>query len=235
MIFVAGGGFYGAIAVSKLKNRDTVVVVDVNEECYAKTYVECIAKNLDEALNDRCRSTLVIGDAVKVFLDLVSKGFVPYVVVPAIPRHFAGEVTYSYLKLRGCIIKPYSGTLDEVVEILKNFGVEAKADTANGVVVASYMPFNLRCKQSCDEPQVCPITGKIKAIPLHELMGLVLIEVADERVVFESKFIAEGVGGFSGYELAEALKNLASLCRGSLVAVATACACHGLANFFAVG
>lgn len=235
MIFVAGGGFYGATAVSKLKNRDTVVVVDVDRECHAKAYVECIAENLDEVLSGRCRSALVVEDAVKVFLDLVNKGFVPDVVVPAIPRHLAGEVTYRFLKLRGCNIKYYTSSLDEVIEIFKNFGAEVKVDTANGVIIASYMPFNLRCRQGCSEPQVCPITGKVKTVPLHNLIKLALSRAADKVIVLESKFVVEGIGGFSGYELADVLKDLASLCKGSLVAIATACACHGIANLFVLG
>lgn len=233
MIFVAGGGFYGATAVSKLKNRDTVVVVDVDKECRAKAYVECIAENLDEVLSGRCRSALVVGDAVEVFLDLVNKGFVPDVVVPAIPRHFAGEVTYSYLRFRGYIVKPYTGSLDEVIDIFKNFRAEAKADSSNGVIVASYMPFNLRCKTNCSEPQVCPVTGKVKAVPLHKLMMLALSKITNRVIVFESKLIAEGIGGFSGYEITEVLRDLSKpCCRSNLIAIATACMCHGLANLF---
>ncbi|MEM4788409.1 MAG: hypothetical protein QXV06_01255 [Ignisphaera sp.] len=235
MIFVAGGGFYGAIAVSKLKNVDIIVVADLDKECHAKKYVECITENIDEVLSSKCRSTLVIGDAAKVFIDLVERSFIPDIVVPAIPRHFAGEVVYSYLKLKGCEVKVYTGVLDKAIESIKIYGVEVKIDTTNGVVIASYMPFNLRCKQGCSEPQICPITGKVKVAPLHELMKLVFSGIADKVIVFESKFIVEGVGGFSGYELTKVLKDLVKLCRGNLVIIVTACACHGLANLFVLG
>lgn len=237
MIFVAGGGFYGVIAVSKLKGRDVVIVVDVDRECRAKTYVDCIAENIDEVIRSGCRSALIVGDAARVFVDLVDRGFVPNVVVPAIPRHFAGEVVQNYLRLRGCSTKPYTGALDDVAEVFRKYGVEVKVCIDYGVIVASYMPFNLRCRPSCSKPQVCPVTRRFRAMPLHKLMRLALSMIADEVVVLESKSIADDIGGFEGLEIIEVLRYLAKSCtsKNGLVAIATACRCHGLANLFVIG
>lgn len=235
MIFVAGGGFYGAKAVLALKSRGFIIVVDLRKECLAKNYVECISDNVYNVLNSGCGSALIIGDAVKTFVNIVEKGFIPDIVVPAIPKHFAGEVLRLYLELRGVNIKPYTYNLDIVVKVIEVYGVEAKVYTDLGVVVASYIPFNLRCKPGCNEPRVCPVTGKNKVAPLHKLIKFAFSKIVDKVMVLESKLIAEDVGGFCGYDLVKVLRDLENVvrsCKGIRIAIATACSCHGIANLF---
>lgn len=233
MIFVAGGGVYGAKAISSLRSRGFILAVDVDRYCRAREYVECIVDNVDKVLGTGCSSVLVVGDATKIFTYLLKRGIIPEIVVPAIPKHFAGEVFRLFLELEGYTVKPYASDIDKALEILRRHGVEVKADHITGVVVASYMPFTLRCKPGCREPPVCPVTKKAKALDLHRLLHIAFSGVVDDVFVLESRLLDEEVGGFSGHDLFNILNNFTTKpsYRGS-IAIATACTCHGVANTF---
>jgi len=235
MIFVAGGGFHGAKAVRMLKDRDTIVVADINGECRAKKYVEYTIRSIDHLPCIKYGSVLVIGDAPELFIKMIARNIIPEIVVPAIPRHFAGEVFKLFLESRGYVVKPYSGDINEALFLFKMYGVHVKDDANEGVVVASYMPLTLKCNLGCQEPYRCPVTGRIKPMPLHQLMYAAFSKVADNTIVFISRLIAEGVGGFSGHLLYNTLKELADFYGDSFsTAIATACSCHGVANLFSI-
>lgn len=235
MIFVAGGGFHGAKAVKMLKDRDTIVVADVNDECRAKEYVEYTVRNIDHLSRVKYGSVLVIEDAPKFFIEMIARNIIPEIVIPAIPRHFAGEVFRLFLESRGYGVKPYNGDISAALRVFKMYGVHVKDDANEGVVVASYMPFTLKCNPGCQEPPRCPVTGRTKPMPLHQLMHSAFSKVAYNTIVFASRLITEGVGGFSGHLLYNMLTELADFRGNSFsAAIATACSCHGVANLFSI-
>lgn len=238
LIYVAGGGRFGSKALESLTSLGKVILVDINSDCIACKKVDCVANDLQDLIDvvesSRCRSTLLVSDASHILAKLMIKGFTPDIVIPTIPIHLAGEVTRLFLLYKGIDVKPYSGIVT-VLERLRSFNVETRVDEEKGVVIASYMPFNTRCLERCSEPPICPVTGKLKPYPLYQLMEDLLKEVSDRVKVLISKLLAESIGGFNGLELYNFLKSLTNeIKEGLIIAIATACRCHGVANTFRV-
>ncbi|MEM1682783.1 MAG: hypothetical protein QXG46_01655 [Ignisphaera sp.] len=236
MILIAGGGFYGTKALLSIDNKDEVLVVDINSKCPANRYVDCTLQSLDELMRKgkRCRKVLLIADVVEVLLRLLMLNIIPSIIIPTVPIHLAGKVVERYLITKACSVYP-SKSIARVVDMVKDYGVEVRVDSLNGIVVMSYMPFNKLCKPDCIEPPVCPITGKTKIAPLKEILKYVLRHITNLSIVLESQFIVEGIGGYSGLELYSFLKDLDKcIDRYNLIAIATACSCHGVANIFEV-
>lgn len=83
------------------------------------------------------------------------------------------------------------------------------------------------CPDDCAEPQVCPVTGEPREIPLYE--ELAALEGRGYQItVIPSRQLAPGVGGFSPARLLALARDVA--CLEGKILVATACRCHGVAH-----
>ena len=83
------------------------------------------------------------------------------------------------------------------------------------------------CPDDCSEPQVCPITGEERQLPLFRILEEASCPVLPILVV-ASQQLAPGVGGYSPTKLME-LGDAVSRASGPLM-VATACRCHGVVH-----
>lgn len=237
MIFIAGGGFYGTKALLSLKHNNIILVADIDENCMASKYVDCIMNNLREYLEkkeDKCHTTLLISDSVKLLNQLFKNKIIPSTIIPTTPFHLAGEVVKLYLSEKNYRIFS-SSHIYKIIEIVKNYGFETKIDFRKTAVI-SYMPFNKLCIPNCLEPLVCPVTNKIRITPLYEILKTFLSNVTDMNIVLVSKFIADGVGGYRGLDLFNFLIELDKNNKKDryLVGVATACSCHGLTDILQI-
>lgn len=237
MIFIAGGGFYGSRAVQLFRNVDKVVVVDTNENCIAKAYVDTIVRSVDEALESSSNTVLVVGNASEALMMFLARSIIPDIVIPVVPRHLAGEVVKLYAEAKGLRVEPFGIGISRAVQKLNEMGVHVRADEGLGVIVASYMPFNERCLPECVEPSVCPITGLARPKPLYIAFREVLLHLADSVEVLVSSLVAPGIGGYSGRDLVNIIKRIVDVdvgFAGRIVAIVTACRCHGVANVFRI-
>ena len=81
------------------------------------------------------------------------------------------------------------------------------------------------CPDDCAEPEVCPVTGESRDLPLHqELASLAGYEIR----VIPSQQLAPGVGGYAPRQLLDLARDMGVL-RGKVL-IATACRCHGVVH-----
>lgn len=236
MIFVAGGGVYGSKALISLKSSGRILVADIDKGCRASRYVDCIVYDLDELIKieSKCSTALLVSDAAETLVRLFKAGIVPSLIIPATPMHLAGKVLELYLVSRMSKADP-SPSVVRIADAVRSYGIEVKVNSLNGVAVMSYMPFGKLCKPRCIEPSLCPVTGRVKPIPLNRLLDNVLGSIISLSTVLESQLIVEEVGGYSGRNLFSFLEEVdRGIPHHSLVAIATACSCHGIVNVFDV-
>jgi len=222
--------------VRKAMKCARVLVADVDERCPARGLVEAVVREeeLREEVLEAVKSTLVVGDAAKVLSKALSIGFRPEIVVPAIPKHFAADFLRRGLEARGHRVLPAPHALEGALRSFpRDLVLSASAESA--MFTSSYMPPRSRCAVPCAQPNICPATGRFKPKPMFELIRSAL-RSADVALVLESRRIGEVVGGFDFGELWGFIKEVeAGATEGGLVvAIATACKCHGVANFFEV-
>jgi len=238
-IFIAGGGTFGSralIDVRKAVECAKVLVADVDEGCPARGPVEAVVREeeLSEGALEAVKSMLVIGDAASVLSKALRIGFRPKIVVPAIPRHFAAEFLRRELEARGHRVLPAPRALEgALMSFPKDLVLSASAESAT--FTSSYMPPQSRCAVPCAQPNICPVTGRFKPKPMFELIRSSM-RSADVALVLEIRRIGEAVGGFDFHELWSFIREVeaGAAKEGLVVAIATACKCHGVANFFEV-
>ncbi len=237
LVFIAGGGAFGSRAlndVCKTMRGARVLVADVDESCPARGLVDAVLREgeLSEEGLKAFESMLVVGDAAKVLSKALRMGFKPEVVVPAIPKHFAADFLRRELEAQGRRVSPKPLALEEALRSFpRDLVLGASAESA--MFTSSYMPPRSKCNVPCSQPSVCPVTGRFKPRPMFELMRVAL-RSADAALVLETKRMGDFSGGFYFDELWGFVKEVGAV-RGDLtLAVATACRCHGVANFFEV-
>ena len=219
MLFIAGGGRFGSEAVKAAEAKGwRALVVDVD----AASKASKIARQAD----------FVVGDAISLALALMLNGIVPRFFVPAIPGHFAGELVLQYLQHLGVSPAPEGSLAQRAANLLPS-DVVLGVDPRRGLLIASYMPSGMLCKVPCPQPARCPVTGKLREMPMHQLLQTKLSSLA-RLYVLESILLAPMVGGFRGEQLVRGLKDLSGAQRGVHVAVATSCKCHAIVSFFTV-
>jgi len=237
LIFVAGGGTFGSKALSDVRKSmkgARVLMADVDERCPARGLVEAVVREEELSVGalEAVGSMLVVGDAAKVLSKVLRMGFRPKVVVPAIPRHFAADFLRLELEGRGRRVSPAPFALEEALRSFpKDLVLSASAESA--VFTSSYMPPQSKCVVPCAQPNICPVTGRFKPKPMFELIKGAL-RSADAALVLESRRIGEFSGGFDFDELWSFVREVEarSASEDLVVAIATACKCHGVVNFF---
>ena len=220
--------------VRKAMKCARVLVADVDERCPARELVEAVVREeeLNEEALEAIKSMLVVGDAAKVLSKALSIGFRPEIVIPAIPKHFAADFLRRELEARGHIVLPAPRALEDALRSFPS-GLVLSASAESAAFTSSYMPPQSRCIVPCAQPNTCPVTGRFKPKPMFELLRRAL-RSADVALVLESRRVGEAVGGFDFDELWSFIREVGAAKGGLVVAIATACKCHGVANFFEV-
>jgi hypothetical protein len=88
------------------------------------------------------------------------------------------------------------------------------------------------CPDDCAEPEVCPVTGESRDLPLHQELASVHLAGYEIRVM-ASQQLAPGVGGYSPGRLLDLARDIGALKENVLIA--TACRCHGVIHGLAPG
>ena len=88
------------------------------------------------------------------------------------------------------------------------------------------------CPDDCAEPEVCPVTGESRALPLHQELASLHLPGYEIRVI-PSQQLAPGVGGYPPGRLLDLARDMGAL-QGNVL-IATACRCHGVIQGLAQG
>jgi len=228
---VLGGGKFGTIAARFLIGCGSkVIIVDVKDDCEAHALVNSEIDPLDRDAELEPGDVLFFcGDALEFFERFIEIR-IPFIVVTAITRHFAGvfaekilseghEVRYDLTRVRD--------RFDEVSEEI-DYGVFEQ----DGIATASYMPFGMVCPEDCYPGKVCTVTGKRRGRPMYEILADVMKDL-DLAIVLASYQLGRGGGGVLGEDLVRMREQLRGFDEG-VCGVATACLCHGVLNTFRV-
>jgi hypothetical protein len=81
------------------------------------------------------------------------------------------------------------------------------------------------CPDDCAEPEICPVTGEARDLPLHQELASPHLPGYQVKVV-PSRQLAPGVGGYSPGRLLDLSRDMEALT--GTVLIATACGCHGV-------
>jgi len=81
------------------------------------------------------------------------------------------------------------------------------------------------CPDDCAEPEVCPVTGESRQLPLHRELASLPLAGYQIRVI-ASRQLAPGVGGYSPRRLLNLARDMGAF--PGNVLIATACRCHGV-------
>jgi len=81
------------------------------------------------------------------------------------------------------------------------------------------------CPDDCAEPEVCPVTGESRDLPLHQELASLHLAGYEIRVI-PSQQLAPGVGGYPPWRLLDLARDMGAL-KGNVL-IATACRCHGV-------
>ena len=88
------------------------------------------------------------------------------------------------------------------------------------------------CPDDCAEPEVCPVNGEPRDLPLHQELASLHLAGYEIRVI-ASRQLAPGVGGYSPRRLLDLARDMGAL-KGNVL-IATACRCHGVIQGLAQG
>ena len=229
LVFVMGGGKFGTNALRYLKSEGAkVLVVDLNPYCVASSEVDVLADGTCacDSLGDG-QAAFLVGDAVDLLLSLLET-IVPDLVVTAIPGNAVAKVVEEWLVKRGVKLEPY---LEVVPKVLENIpeSLVSFVDYVCGVLVVSYMPSDMRCRENCMPPKdVCASTGRPKLASMDRLLEFSVYNLTDVSGILCSRQLTGGLGAIDGKELHSLLKRLGHLRVPYTFAIGTACDCHGI-------
>jgi hypothetical protein len=231
LVFVMGGGNFGTKALKYLKAEDAkVLVADLNPDCMAKSEVDVQTADLDvaDSLVDG-QTAFLVGDAVELLLALLGTK-VPDLVVTAIPGNAAAKVVAGWLSKRGYKLEPYRKVIPRVLENIPK-SLVSFVDEDSAVIVVSYMPSHMRCRENCVPPKdFCALTGRPKLASMDKLLEFSVYNLMDTSTILRSRQLTGGLGAIDGKELYSLLKRLETLHKTLTLAIGTACDCHGILN-----
>ena len=107
------------------------------------------------------------------------------------------------------------------------------SDDRLGVIVTSHMPEGRMCREDCEQPQICPVSGIPILSPMYRSITEALSGSVDRHFVLTTAGTGQ-FGGIEGSELKLMLASLDDLEEGATCGIATACRCHGIINLFQV-
>ncbi len=231
LVLVMGGGKFGTHALKHLKAKGAkVLIVDLNPDCMANSEVDFQAADfgVSDSLGDG-QAAFLVGDAVDL-LEALLETKVPDMVVTAIPGNAVAMVVEFWLTKCGVKLEPY---LEVVPKVLENIpeSLVSFVDYVCGVIVVSYMPSHMRCRENCMPPKdVCASTGRPKFASIDKLLEFSVYNLTDVSGILCSRQLTGGLGAIDGKELYSLLKRLEHLHTPYTFAIGTACDCHGILN-----
>ncbi len=232
LVFIMGGGKFGTYAVRYLKSKGAkVVVVDINPDCQARSEADVLSADLGvlDSIGER-QATFIVGDAVDLIITLLENK-VPDMVVTAIPGNAIAKVVEAYLMKRGVKLEPYLEVIPKVLENIPE-SLVSLVDHVCGIIIVSYMPSNIKCRENCTPPEnVCALTGRPKIGPMIKLLEFSIYSHTDFSGILYSSQLTDGLGAINGNELSYLLKRLANIKKQYSLAIGTACDCHGILRF----
>jgi len=231
LVFVMGGGKFGIRALRYLKAKGAkVLVADVNSNCIASSEVDVQAAGFSvlDSLADG-QAAFLVGDAVDLLLGLMETK-VPDLVVTAIPSNAVAKVVEGWIAKRGIKLEVHRKGIPKVLENIPKSLVSV-VDEYSGVIVVSYMPSHMRCRENCMPPKdVCASTGRPKLASMDKLLEFAVYNNVDASAILMSRQLTGGLGAIDGKELHSLLKRLENLNKPYTLAIGTACDCHGILN-----
>lgn len=229
LVLIVGGGKAGLRAFEfAKKNKAKIIVIDTDTNCPVMNFIDYFLEPKDiteiDSLLSPNRSILIHG-GMGLVLSLIEKYDFRYI-FPCIPQHVTAKIVLYYLTKIGRKKRPNQETFPEIIkefpsDLIYNF------DKKKAIAVLSYMENSLDCIDNCTAPDVCPVTGKKKEVPLFKLIKSKIEKY--NGIVIESKQIAPGLGAIEGQELKKILKFVK---KKKNFIVATASRCHGIINAF---
>lgn len=229
LVFVMGGGKFGTNALRYLKAEGAkILIVDVNPDCRAKSKVDFQINKLgvSESLADG-QAAFLVGDAVEILVALLETK-VPDLTVTAIPGNAVAKVVEVWLSKRGIKLEPYRKIIPKVLDNIPK-SLVSFVDVDSGVIVVSYMPSHMRCRENCMPPKgVCASTGKPKLASMDKLLEFSVYNLVDVSGILWSRQLTGGLGAIDRKEFCSLLKQLENLSKNCTLAVGTACDCHGI-------
>ena len=235
LVFVMGGGKFGARALKYLTAKEAkVLLVDVNPDCLASSDADIFAVDLSvvDSLADG-QSAFLVGDAIDYLLFLLETQ-VPDLVVTAVPGNVIARAVEIWLSNRGCTLRPYSRAVSSVLENIPK-SLVSFVDEDSAFVLVSYMPSNMRCRDDCMPPRnFCALTGRPRLASMKRLLDFSVYNHTDVLHIFTSWQLTGGLGAISGKELDFLLKQLGIIKKPFTLAIGTACDCHGVLNLLEV-
>jgi hypothetical protein len=232
-LFCAGGGRMGTTAAEAAKALGaSVVVADPAPHCLARGRADVVLERISEVdpeLGGRIQ--LLPADAAASLLELMRQ-CPPHLIVPATEGHFAAKLAVAHLGRKEVKVAPCTTLLRRVAAALPT-EVVLLVDEKNAVLVTSYMPSGIMCKEDCEQPILCPVLGRKNERPMHELVREKLSREAGRSTVLITTDLG-GVGALKAAEVQSMLAQLDPLVKGDSYALATSCRCHSIANIFEI-
>jgi hypothetical protein len=229
-VVIVGGGRWGTKGAVIAKEAGArTVIIDSNQKCLSSKIADRILIDKDIREGKIEGTSLVIGDLTDVLASIL-KYTHPQRIVPAIPGGILGRLTEKWLSRKR--LKASKNKLT-VKKVLAGLPKRVVLSTKLGTITTSYMPKGMWCQIPCQQPEVCPVTGYKKAVPMYELLKSSLSNVVGYYKIFVAQDIG-GVGAISGPEVQEWLKYIEGLGPPYSLAVAISCKCHANTILFDV-
>jgi len=201
MDLVVGGGRYGERAVSYLIRQERrFIIIDPDPDCRAAL---------------AAREAVHSGSVMHGGLDVALRAFFNYspeLVFPTAPVHMAAGLV--------CESLGFHESPGEIQDLLALLPPELVLSTKDGSV---YLSLNREatCIPDCPSPDICPVTGEDRTVPLHDILRRLL----PDAFILESVQLAPGLGALRGSDIADLLVKVSGR---KHVAIGTACQCHGV-------
>lgn len=230
LLVCAGGGRWGAKGAIIAKEAGArAVIIDLNQSCLGSKVADVILAEKDMRETKIEGISLVIGEVTDVLANILKYG-TPQWIIPTIPGGIAGKLTQKWLEIRELKI-----TKSKFLVRRALIGLPKKVVLSQGPgnITSSYMPKGMWCKIPCSQPKICPVTGRKKVAPMHELLEFSLSEMVNHYKIFVSQDLG-GVGAVSGAEIKEWLEYVEGLEPPYSLAVAISCECHANTALFEV-
>lgn len=205
---ILGGGKFGRLAVERLARQDAAasfLVVDRDPRPL-----------VSNGGLPRCRQ--IKGEAIAFLVQhLQSDGRWDWI-IPMVPVH----VAFHWL-VKG----PLSGSgwqPTTVPETLASLVPAARRGSEGEFYLSRAQHL---CPDDCAEPEVCPVSGEARDLPLFQELASLHLPGYQVRVI-PSRQLAPGVGGYPPARLLDLARDLQAL--SGNVLIATACRCHGVVH-----
>jgi len=235
LVFVMGGGKFGKKALRYLKDSGAkVLIVDINPTCKSSLEVDVLGEDLSvlDSLRPE-QAAFLVGNAVDILVSLLET-IIPDLVVTAIPGNVLAKVVEVWLAKRDIKLEPYTKVVPKVLANIPP-SLVSSVDELSGVIVVSYMPSNMMCRENCLPPKgVCASTGKPKLGSVDKLLEFSVFNNTDVSGILYSKQLTGGLGAINGKELHSLLKRLDDFHKPYTLCIGTACDCHGILNLIKV-